>query len=247
MKRFLTAVQFLTVLPIRIRSEITEEDLGGSLLYFPVAGMLIGLLLSAAAILFNFLPDPVAGALVLTASVVITGGIHLDGFADTCDGFCAPRSGQEILKIMRDSRIGVMGVLGIVCLLLIKFTLIISVQRDILWKVLVVMAVFARWSQVLACSMSSYARREGKAKWFIEYDSRKELFVGSLLTAALSTLLLHLTGVILLAASLPPVLILIHYLKSRIDGMTGDTVGAVSEVAEVSVLLSCLLSGGVIM
>ncbi|MHC4593839.1 MAG: adenosylcobinamide-GDP ribazoletransferase, partial [Planctomycetota bacterium] len=140
MKQFLIALQFLTILPINIRSEVNEKDFGNSLLYFPVVGILIGLVLCTAAFLFSVLPNLVVGVIILIISIVITGAIHLDGFADTCDGFYGSKPKDKILEIMRDSRVGTMGVVGVVCLLLLKFTLIVSIPREMLWKVLIMMA-----------------------------------------------------------------------------------------------------------
>ncbi|MDP2943504.1 MAG: adenosylcobinamide-GDP ribazoletransferase, partial [Candidatus Omnitrophota bacterium] len=111
----------------------------------------------------------VRGSLILIAWIIITGGIHLDGFADTCDGFYGKRSREDILKIMRDSHIGAMGATSLTALLLLKFAILSSVAQEDLLKILVITAVFARWSQVLACTISKYARDEGKAKYFIEY------------------------------------------------------------------------------
>ncbi len=236
MRGFLIALQFLTILPIKIKSEIKEKDFGKSLLYFPIVGILIGLVLSLTAFLFGFLSNLIAGIFVLIISLFITGGIHLDGFADTCDGFYQSKPKEKILEIMRDSRVGVMGVIGIVCLLLLKFILIVSIPREVLWKSLIMMAVFARWSQVLACYTSNYAREEGKAKYFIEYAGKREFLAGSFLTIALFLLLMELEGVILLILSFLPVFLFINYVKRRIGGMTGDTIGATSEIAEIVVL-----------
>lgn len=236
MKRFLIALQFLTVLPIKIKSEIAKEDFSRSLLYFPVVGMLIGLVLSGVALLCGVLPNPVVAVLILIISIVITGGIHLDGFADTCDGFYGPRPKEKILEIMRDSRVGTMGVVGVVCLLLLKFTLIVSIPQNVLWKTLITMTVFARWSQILACCTSDYAREEGKARYFVEYASKTELLVGSIFTVVLFLLLMKFKGVILLVLSSFPVLLFINYVKKKLGGMTGDTIGAISEIAEVAVL-----------
>ncbi len=262
MKGILLALQFLTTLPVRnftktgtasIESqeikepEIKEEDFGKSLLYFPVIGLLIGLILAITAFLLGFLPNMIKAAFILIVLSLITGGIHLDGFADTCDGFYSSQFDKErILEIMRDSRIGVMGVIGLVTLLLLKFSLIANIPRQGLWRSLIMMATFARWSQVLACNTSKYARKEGKAKYFIGYNSKKELLGGGIFTIALFLLLTRLNGLLVFALSLLAVLLFIHYIKKRIGGMTGDTIGAVSEIAEVTVLCFFILcySGG---
>jgi len=236
-KKFLIALQFLTILPIKIKSKIRKEDFGKSLLFFPVVGALIGLVLTLALFLLKFLPTLVIGAFILILSIVITGGIHLDGFADTCDGFYGNKPKEKILEIMRDSRIGVMGVIGIISILLLKFNLIVSIPQGILWKILIAMAVFGRWSQTAACYISNYVRPEGKAKCFIEYADKNEFFMGTFFTIALFLLLMGLKGVILLIFSLVPVLLFINYTKKKIGGMTGDTIGAASEIAETGVLL----------
>ncbi|MCK4463614.1 MAG: adenosylcobinamide-GDP ribazoletransferase [Candidatus Omnitrophica bacterium] len=242
MKKFLIALQFLTILPVKIRQNIKKEDYGKSLLYFPIIGLLIGLVLSLTLFLFDFLPDLVMGTVILIISIIITGGIHLDGFADTCDAFYGSKPKEEMLRIMRDSRIGVMGVLGLASLLLLKFSLIVSTPRDILWKSLIMMVVFARWSQVLACFTSDYARKEGKAKYFIAYNSKKEFFIGGFFTIALFLLLMKLNGFILFVLSLLPIFVFINYIKKKIGGMTGDTIGATSEIAEVVVLFLLLIT-----
>lgn len=247
MKRFLIALQFLTILPVRIKSEIRETDYGRSLLYFPVAGILIGLALAGVSIFLGFLPDLVMAVCVLIFSIIITGGIHLDGFADTCDGFYGSKPKEEILKIMRDSRIGVMGVVGIMCLLLLKFALIVSIPQDYLWKSLIIMAAFSRWAQALACLVSKYARSEGKAKFFIEYARKRDIVIGGIFTFALFLLVAKVKGVLIFALILLCVLLCIEFVKKKIGGMTGDTIGTTSEIAEVATLFSifvifCIIS-----
>ena len=237
MKEFLIALQFLTVLPITIAPEIKGEDFGKSLRYFPIIGGLIGVLLCLSLFLLGFLPDLVKGACILVISIIITGGIHLDGFADTCDGFYGSNPKEKILQIMRDSHIGVMGVIGVICLLLFKFSLIVSIPQGILWKSLIMMAVFARWAQCLACYMSKYARKEGKARYFVEHAKRREVYLGGLFTLALFLMLMQIKGVALFFISLLTIFLFINYVKRKIGGMSGDTIGATNEIAEILILL----------
>lgn len=244
MRKLLIALRFLTILPIKIKSDIEKEDFGRSLLYFPIVGVLIGAILAVASNVFSFLPHLVLGALILITSIIVTGGIHLDGFSDTCDGFYGSKPKEKTLEIMRDSQVGLMGAIGIVCLLLLKFTLIVSIPQDILWKPLILMAVFARWSQVFACYTSKYARKDGKAKFFIEYANRKDVIIGGLFTFMLFLLLAGQKGLVIFILAFAPIFLFICYAKKRIDGMTGDTIGATNEIAEVVVLfLSLILRG----
>lgn len=251
MKRFLIALQFLTVIPVKQyagdgsasgeKSEINGKDFGASLLYFPVVGLLIGLLLSLSALLFSPLPSLVRGAMILMVSIFITGGIHLDGFADTCDGFYGDKPREKILEIMRDSHIGAMGVIGVVSILLLKFSLIASFPETLLWKTLILMPVFSRWSQSLACHAARYARREGKAKYFIEYARNRDVFIGGIFTMSIFLLLMPFKGAILFFLSLVPVFLFLRRIKKKLGGQTGDTIGAVNEAAEVCVLIFSLI------
>jgi adenosylcobinamide-GDP ribazoletransferase len=241
MKRFLIALQFLTILPIKIKSEIKEADFGRSLLYFPVVGLITGFLLSVTAFSLGFLPDLLKGVFILMVSVIITGAVHLDGFADTCDGFYGSKPKEKVLEIMRDSRIGVMGVIGIVSLLLLKFTLIVSIPQNLLWKSLIMMTAFSRWSQALACYTAQYARKEGKAIFFIKYANRKDVIMGGVFAFLLFLLIAKLKGVVIFILSFLSALLFIQYVKRKIGGMTGDTIGATSEISEVVVLLFVLI------
>ncbi|MDD5084583.1 MAG: adenosylcobinamide-GDP ribazoletransferase [Candidatus Omnitrophica bacterium] len=240
MKSFLIALQFLTTLPIKITG-VKGKDFGRSLAYFPIVGALIGLMLALSLFIFSFLPSLVMAALIVAISVFITGGLHLDGLADTCDGFYGSKPKEKVLEIMRDSRLGAMGAIGIACVLLLKFALIASIPPDSLWKFLILAPVFSRWSQVTACFMSDYAREEGRAKHFISSASKAGFIAASLFTVILFFLLMKTGGVFLLAASSFAVFLFINYVKKRIGGMTGDTIGATNEIAEVAVLFFALV------
>ncbi len=242
MKHFLIALQFLTILPIKISSRVSDKDLGRSLLYFPIAGLVIGLLLAITVSIFGFLPNLVKAAIVLIVSAIVTGAMHLDGLADTCDGFYVSGPKERVLEIMRDSSLGAMGMVGLVCILLLKFTLITAISKNILWKSLIMMAVFSRWCQVLACYVSRYARVEGKGRAFVRYDSAREFLVASLFIILIFLFLIGINGLILLAFSVLPIIYLITYIKYRIGGMTGDTIGAVNECAEAVFLFFILIS-----
>lgn len=243
MKRFLIALQFLTILPVKIKSEIRPEDFGKSLAFFPLVGICIGLCLVAVNAIFSFLPHLVGIAIVLIASIILSGAIHLDGFADTCDGLSAGRTKDEILEIMRDSRIGTMGVIAVVLLLLFKFALLFSAPKEILWKILILMPIFARWVQVLACFSSGYVRKEGKAKYFVEFAGKRQLLIAGIFTLITFILLMAVKGIVLVFFSWLPIFLFIRYIKRRIGGMTGDTIGAASELSEIFMLLFALMLG----
>ncbi|MBN2453810.1 MAG: adenosylcobinamide-GDP ribazoletransferase, partial [Candidatus Omnitrophica bacterium] len=174
------------------------------------------------------------------AWVWITGGIHLDGFADTCDGFYGNRPKEDILKIMRDSRIGTMGAAGIVIILIFKFAALASIHPENMWKILTASTVFGRWSQELACFASVYARDEGKAKHFIGRAKAADILIGAVFTLAVFWLTMGIKGAIVFISSSAAVLLFTWYVKKKIGGMTGDTIGAANEIAETAVLLFAL-------
>ncbi len=240
-KRLLAALQFLTVIPFKIKGKVDENDLGRSLVYFPIVGLLIGLFLAGIAYLSAPITPLVTSALILIAWVVVTGGIHLDGFADTCDGFYGNRPKEDILRIMRDSRVGTMGAVSVTLILLFKFAILSSIRSEDLWKVLIITVVFARWSQVFACSTSKYARDEGKAKYFIEYAKKTDMFIGALFILIVNWFLMGAKGVILFALLVATIFLFIQYVKRKIGGMTGDTIGATNEIAEAAALLFSLI------
>lgn len=240
-RRFLIALQFLTILPVKIKSEIKEEDFGGSLIFFPFVGLIIGLMLALINFLLGFLPVMVSAVIILTANAIISGAIHLDGFADTCDGLYGNKNKEQALQIMRDSRTGAIAVIGVALLLLFKFTLLSSIPKENLGKLLIFMAVFSRYSQVFACFLSKYAREEGKAKYFVEYATARGFIITTIFTLFLSSALMKTGGMMLFSLCLFSVLLPIIRIKRKLGGMTGDTIGAVSEVSEVFVLFFALL------
>jgi len=241
LKTFLIALQFLTIIPVRISGKIDERDFGRSLLYFPQIGFLLGAFLASWAFILMPLPSPVRSVLILIAWIIITGAVHLDGLADTCDGFYAGRTREDILRIMRDSRIGAMGVIGIAVILLVKFALIESLSMPDLCRALVMATTFSRWSQALACLISGYARREGKATLFIAHAQRNDIIMGGLFTLVLFIGLAGIKGILVFVSAFLAGLLFVRYARIKIGGMTGDVIGALNEITEAVVLFSTLM------
>ncbi|MFH1777985.1 MAG: adenosylcobinamide-GDP ribazoletransferase [Candidatus Omnitrophota bacterium] len=244
MKYFLLALQFLTVFPVDTHEKPSHKDFGRALAYFPVVGLCIGLLLVLVLLVFNFLPQAVIAALLLIVCAAITGGLHLDGFIDTCDGLGAGKTPEESLEIMHSSTTGAIGVVAIVLLLILKYTIFISIPDNVLWKLLILMVVFARWIQVWTCFFSKYVREDGKAKHFVEQAAKEEVKTGLIFTVCAFVLLLGIKGLVLFFVSLMPVYVFVNWIEKKIGGMTGDTIGAVSEAAEISLLLFGLMLVG---
>ncbi len=163
--RFLAALRFLTIIPLPRLSEASGKDVGRSLVYFPIVGIIIGLILAGLAwVLTLVLPMAVVAILLIIALVLIIGGLHLDGLADTFDGL-AGHTVEERWQIMRDSHIGSFGVVAIVCLLLLEYGSLISIPRAWLFWSLILMPTAGRWAIVYAITVYPYARPSGSGRY----------------------------------------------------------------------------------
>jgi len=232
----ITAVQFLTILPLR--KEVKSENLPKSVFFFPLVGLLIGGILCLVYwVSAKIFPPMVASALTLLVWVILTGALHLDGLADTLDGLYAGKTKEERLNIMRDVKIGVMGIAGIVIILLLKFAFLSSISKEVIWMSLLLTPALSRWAMMAAGNLSPYARQEGKAKFFGEGCKCSYLTIHAIILSALSILSFGWTGLSLIAAVLALTLLSSWFLKKRLGGITGDTLGALNELSEVLVLL----------
>ena len=242
LKHFLLAWQLLTVIPLKHVSLNKKEDLSASLIFFPIVGIVIGLILSlinlAGLIFFSSL---VSNALVLIVWVWITGALHLDGLADTIDGISAKGDKKSILKVMEDSNIGAKGVVGLICILLLKFVLLRGINPEIKNQVLIYVPVVSRWSMVLGAYLASYAKEEGMGKAYIELVDLKEVVWASLITVSLGLALLRLSFLPFIGIALLSIFLWVAYLKRKIVGITGDSLGAMNETVETLGLFSFCL------
>ena len=240
----LAAVQFLTVIPLR--RDVSQRDIGRSLLFFPIVGLGIGAVLFGLDRLFNLLlPVALGSVLLIVALVLLTGANHLDGFIDTCDGMAAGRSPQERLAIMRDSRVGGFGVVGVCCLLLVKYVSLLFLPGALRMAALLLMPTVGRWAMVYAIFAYPSARSEGLGQAFKEQANWWRLVIATLIAIAISVALMKLFGLALLAVIWLIVVVMATYLRKKLGGLTGDTYGAINEVIEISVLILVpLLAGG---
>ena len=235
MKRFLAAVRFLTILPVPGRFGSAEADLARSVPFFPIVGLLIGGLAAALALgLSEALPQLPAAVLVVVALAVSSGGLHLDGLSDTADGFFSSREPQRILEIMRDSHAGPMGVVAIVCVLLLKAAALASVPPADLWRAAFLMPVAGRCAVVVMMAVLPYVRPEGGLGSVFYRSRTPAVWLWALLVlCAAGYLVGGPPGLAAGAISLAAALLFAEYARRKIGGATGDTLGAVCEIAEV--------------
>ncbi len=236
--RFLAALRFLTLIPLFRGREVSPEDLARSTGYFPVVGLIIGLLLAGLNWLLGwFLPAAVVNILLIIFLAAITGALHLDGLADTCDGIASGKTIEERWRVMRDSRVGSFGVVGVCCLLLVKYLALNNLPQDLVMHSLVLMPVISRWAMVYTIFAYPYARPSGLGKVFKQGVNWLKLVMATLIALAVAAALSRLAGLAVMLGAWVIVVIMATYLKRKFAGLTGDTYGAINEVAEVSVLL----------
>jgi len=238
MSGVILALQFLTIFPVKAK-KATAKDLAGSLIYFPVVGLLIAIaLLVLNSFLRAFNLDGFALNTVLVVSLTaLNGGLHLDGLSDTFDGLLSAKSRQEKLQIMRDPHIGAMGVISIVCIMLLKIAFLTAVSQSLKPVAIVLMCVISRWSMVYSIFSFSYARPDGKAKIFID-NINKTIFVSA---TAVGVVFVYaawqVNGLLVLAITAGLANLFSNFVTRKIGGITGDTLGALNELSEVFILL----------
>ena len=241
MRGFLIALAFLTRIPLPApKVEVTSEEFSRSYLYYPLVGLVLGLLLwLLAKASIPYFPPLVLGALILIAQLILTGGIHLDGFMDSMDGLLSARSPERMLEIMKDSRIGAHSCMALVGLLLLKFSLLASLTPT-QFSILLVMPMLSRWVFQIGVIGFPYARPQGLGKGIQETAHWIPfLFSGGLVLAA-SFYLAGFAGLIAFGVCVLTVTLLASRITTLLGGLTGDLYGAFIELSEVVCLLVAL-------
>jgi adenosylcobinamide-GDP ribazoletransferase len=238
---FLAALQFLTSIPLPGQREVSPEQLGRATAYFPVVGLIIGIILAGLNWLLNLvLPSAVVNALLVVVLVIITGALHIDGFVDTCDGIAGHKTVEERWRVMRDSRAGAFGIVGVVLLLLVKYVSLNSLPEVFAMATLLFMPVVSRWAMVYAIFIYPYARPSGLGTVFKRTTRWPGFTAATVITIAIAIALFplfSLAGVLVMFGIWVITVLFSVYLKHKFAGLTGDTYGAINEVAEVMVLV----------
>jgi adenosylcobinamide-GDP ribazoletransferase len=238
MGSLILALRFLTVVPVPGREGRDAGALGRAAWWFPVIGLAVGGGLAGAGRLVDALFPPLVGAALLVAAwKVITGGIHLDGLADSLDGL-AGRDPARRLAIMRDSHIGVFGAAGLFLCLLLMVTALAGLPSSARGRLLVLAPVVGRVAPLLAGAWLAPATPgQGMGATFAASLSRWAGPIGALAGLALAAGLLGPWGAALAAGAWGAALLGAVFAARRLGGLTGDVLGAVVELAELAALL----------
>lgn len=241
MKYLKLAFGFLTTIPVSVNGNLQSGDLGRAAGWFPFVGLVLGAVLVVIRwLLAQILPSDVVSVLVIITWAVLTGGLHLDGLADCCDGLLASTTPERRLEILRDPRLGTFGGAGLVLHLLLKVSLVNALALEHLPWALLFAPVLSRWLVLLVASQPM-ARPGGMGADF------KLGLSGRVFAAAvvLPLLLLALGWPrMLLAAGLAHLitLVIIRFARARLGGVTGDVIGMTVELGETAVLLAFVIA-----
>lgn len=242
MTPFFIALQFLTTFPVQLKQMPTKQQNGQSLLFYPVVGLLIGFILFALANLLHALPIILLSSVILVAWIWLTGGLHLDGLADTADawvgGFGDP---ERTLAIMKDPSCGPIGVLSLIILCLIKWSALYVLLEKQLYSALILFPLLSRLAPLFLFLTTPYVREKGLGSAMAEYIPKTAaiiVFVLSLLTSVYWGWAGIMSAIVMTAS----LLYLRHKFIQRIGGITGDTVGASIEICEAVSLLGFVVA-----
>ena len=248
---FFIALQFFTRLPIPRWVGFEASWLQHASRYFPLVGCVVAAIAAGVyALAAIVLPAPVAAVLSTAASIYITGAFHEDGFADACDGLGGGYTRERALEIMKDSRVGAYGAIGIVCMLAIKLSALAMLPPRAAVAALLLAHPLSRLAATSLIWRLAYVRGEGKAKPLAQQMTGAEFAIAAI-TACLPAVGLVAAGACTLAfvaaglmAALVATLWMGRLFVRRLGGYTGDCLGALQQVAEAGIYVATLATLG---
>jgi cobalamin 5'-phosphate synthase/cobalamin synthase len=235
-KRLAVAAAFLTVVPLRVRAD--GRDVGRATLCFPVVGAALGgVLAGGGALLARALPAPIVAALLVAASALVTGALHLDGLADTADGFGGGRDAEHALRIMKDHAVGAYGATALVLGILVKAAALhplVASGSAFTW--IPIAGALSRWAAVPLARLPS-ARGSGLGAAVAEHVGDAEVAGATAIALGVAAVLAGWRGAIVAGLAAAFVAAFGALCRRRIGGVTGDTLGAAVELCETLVLV----------
>lgn len=246
MRIFILTLQFLTRIPINADMKATEEDFSKGVVYFPVVGLVIG---SFNLLVLVFASKLLGGIFPLVccclAGTAITGALHVDGLADTCDGIFSSRTRDRMLEIMRDSRIGTNGVIAIAFDYLLRLSLLMLLYGKGLYLGVLLSPVVAKTLMVLLMKTSVYARSgPGLGKLYMEKQTTAATAIALAVGLAVVAGFMGILGIVIFTACAVLCLLYKIFIYSKLQGMTGDTLGAANELLEIAFILLTAVAAG---
>jgi adenosylcobinamide-GDP ribazoletransferase len=237
---YLIAMQFLTRFPMPTIAAPAPEEAGRSVLFYPVVGLLLGAVLASAAILLPAEPALVAAALILAIWTAATGGLHLDGLADSADAWACGGEAERRLAVMKDPNCGPAAVSAVVMVLLLKFAALAALLAYGNRGALVLAPMLGRTAAVAVFLTTPYVRPGGLGAAMAAHLPVNAGWAVITLAALVALVTGH--GALALVAALA-VLMLRYLMMHHLGGATGDTIGASVELTEAAVLTAAVFNG----
>ena len=245
MASLLAALSFLTIFPSPKSADLSQHVVSNSRAWFPLVGLLIGIVLVGLEwSLGHLFPPYLTAALLVVFLVIANRALHLDGLMDTCDGLFGGQTPERRREIMRDSSVGAFAVAGAGSVLLLKYGAILSLLSASLpgkEAALLVFPVVSRYAMVLQLMVYTYVRTPGLGSPFHGSDARTASTVAAVIAALAAGILGGLGGILILAAICLFALALGQLAVRLIGGLTGDIYGATNELSEVAALLGAVI------
>jgi len=233
LKALVLMLQFLTRIPINIKIDMNKETLGKGTFFFPFIGMMIGGIAAAVYYGLSFFNNDIASLGAVFTIIAVTGGLHLDGLSDTADGFFSSRKRERILEIMKDSRVGVFGVVIIIFDILFKYVIIKEMNVRIAIIAIVLSCGIGRVSASMLFTFGKSARKDGLGDMFSGNNSKKYFFATLAIFLAIGICISNIVFIIAVFSSMMFSLFFMKYSYKIIGGLTGDVYGATCELSEI--------------
>lgn len=236
---FLHALQFYSRIPVG-RTDYSEDNLTRSLRYFPLVGIITGAVGGAVFMLCMLaFPQTISATAAIIAMVGVTGALHEDGLSDFFDGFGGGYMKERILEIMKDSRIGVYGVISLLFLFLAKFSLYVSMNVQHLPVVLIAAHASSRFVPVVLMRTSTYVRTESSKSSHSRNHPTNITLIIAFIFAVLPLIFIPWQITLIVAAVYTLILIFLkRYTEKKIGGFTGDILGTLQQFCEVAFYLA---------
>ena len=240
-EQFIILIQFMTRIPIPLKISYSEKKFGKSIKFFPLVGLIIGLILYFANFLIIvylkniFYNKTIIAIFLIILEILIVGIIHIDGLADTFDGLFSYAKKEKMLEIMKDSRIGTNGAVVLILYFITK-TVLISEIITTNPKYLIIFPIIARLSTPVNAGLSNYARKSGMSNVIISENGIFEAIFSLALSIILVFYIIDIKGIITIFIAFIFIIIFMLNVRKKIDGITGDTMGACLELTSILVL-----------
>jgi adenosylcobinamide-GDP ribazoletransferase len=241
---FFASILFFSRLPVLFRLQITDVHFRQSARYLPWVGLIVSFI--GALVMYyagRILPPSMAVLLGLVITTLLTGGLHEDGLADVCDGFGGGYTKQRVLDIMKDSHIGTYGVIGLILAFLFRFGALAEMPRYFMALFFVTGNVLSRFTLVTVMYKYPYARNDGssKAKSVIGQYTITDIIIASVPVILMYCVIGSWAALLTLIPVWITKWLLALYFNKKIDGYTGDCMGAMQQATEIVFYLSILV------